>query len=119
VANRGKHRFLEANEVHLVDRHYDLADAEQGGYGGVAAGLRQDTFTGIDQQNGQIGGRGTGDHVAGVLLMPRRIGQDEAAGGSLEEAIGDVDGHPLLAFSLQAIDQQSVVDRAVNRPEAF
>ena len=63
--------------------------------------------------------RCAGDHVAGVLLVAWRVGQDEAAARRLEEAICDVDGDALIALGRQAIDQQCIVDAALHRAEAF
>src|SRR3954463_2155730 len=48
---------------------------------------------------------GTGEHVAGVALMPRSVSQDVAAGVCGEEPVGDVDGDALLALGAQAIGQ--------------
>ncbi len=62
--------------------------------------------------------RGAGHHVAGVLLVPGRIGQDEAPARRLEEAVGDVDGDALLALGGQAIDQQRIVGAALDGAEA-
>jgi hypothetical protein len=46
---------------------------------GVAAGLFEDAGTGIDQQHGEVGRRGAGRHVAGILLVAGRVGDDERA----------------------------------------
>src|SRR3954463_5526520 len=48
---------------------------------------------------------GTGEHVAGVALMPRSVSQDVAAGVCGEEPVGDVDGDALLALGAQPIGQ--------------
>ena len=58
----------------------------------------------------EIGGGGSGHHVAGVLLVAGRIGDDEFALFGGEEAVGHVDGDALLAFGGEAIDQQGEVD---------
>jgi hypothetical protein len=78
----------------------------------VAAGLGQHALAGVDQDHGRVGGRGAGDHVAGVLLVAGRVGDDELALVGGEEAVGDVDGDALLALGGQAVDQQGEVDRA-------
>ena len=57
-----------------------------------------------------IGGRGAGRHVAGVLLVARRVGDDELALRRGEEAVGDVDGDALLALGLEPVDQQREID---------
>ena len=64
----------------------------------------------VDQHDGEIGGRGAGRHVAGVLLVAGRVGDDELALRRGEEAVGDVDGDALLALGLEAVDQQREVD---------
>ena len=74
--------------------------------------LRQQAFTCIDQHDSQIGGRRAGRHVACVLLVAGSIGDDEAAARALEMAIGHVDGDGLLAFGLEAIEEQRIVDAA-------
>ena len=66
----------------------------------MSAGLGQDALAGVDKQDGQIRCRGTGDHVAGVLLVAWSICQDEAACRGLKEPVGDVDGDALLALRL-------------------
>jgi hypothetical protein len=59
------------DEIHLVDGHHDVADAQHVGDVGVALALRQHAFAGIDQDNREIGGRGAGRHVAGILFVAR------------------------------------------------
>jgi len=75
--------------------------------------LGQHALAGVDQDDGQVRGRGAGDHVAGVLLVARGIGQDEAALADVEEAIGDVDGDALFALGGQAVHEKGHVRRAV------
>ncbi len=106
------------DRVHLVDGEHDVPDAEQRHDVAVAVRLRQQPFARIDQQHGEIGGRSAGRHVAGVLLMARRVGDDELALAGREEAVGDVDGDALLALGLQAVDQQRHVERFAGGAEA-
>lgn len=75
----------------------------------VWRGLGQDSLSGIGQDDRQIGVRGAGRHVAGVLLVSRRVRDDEAAPGRLEAAVGDVDGDALLALVAQTVDQERQV----------
>ncbi len=89
-----------------------MANAQQADQIGVPPRLGQDAAPGVDQDDGRVGGRGAGDHVAGVLLVARRIGDDEFALFGREEAIGDVDGDALLALGGQAVDQKGEVDVA-------
>ena len=76
----------------------------------MAARLGQHALARIDQDDGEIGIGRAGRHVAGVLLMARRVGDDEFALVGGEEAIGDVDGDALLALGLQPVDQQREID---------
>ena len=68
-----------ADQVHLVDGDDQVRDADQVGEVGVAPRLRQHALAGIDQDDGQVGGRRGGDHVARVLLVARRVGDDVLA----------------------------------------
>lgn len=49
---------------------------------------------------------GGGDHVARVLLVPGRVGDDVLACAGSEIAVGHVDGNALFAFGLQAVGEQ-------------
>ena len=98
------------DQVHLVHRQHEVTDAEQLAEVGMPPGLDQHALARIDQDHGKVRGARPGHHVAGVLLMPRAIGDDELALLGGEEAVGDVDRDALLALGGQAIDQQGEVD---------
>ena len=100
------------DDVHLVDGDDDVLDAQQRDDESVPLGLHQDAVAGVDQNDGQVGGRCAGRHVAGVLLVARRIGDDEFAFVRREIAVRDVDRDPLLPLVLQAIGEQRQVDFA-------
>ena len=51
-----------------------------------------------------------GGHVARVLLMARRICQNEFAFRRREIAVGDIDGDALLPFGAQAVGEQRKID---------
>jgi hypothetical protein len=53
---------------------------------------------GVDQHHGGVGAGGGRDHVARVLLVARRVADDELALRGGEVAVGDVDGDALLAL---------------------
>ena len=72
--------------------------------------LRQDALARVDQHHRKVGGRGAGRHVARILFMAGRVGDDELARRRREEAIGDVDGDALLALGLQPVDQKGEID---------
>ena len=111
LGDRLEPRLVEIDQIHLVDGKRDLGDAEQRQDAGVAPGLGQNAAAGIDQQHGEIAIRRAGRHVARVLHVAGRVGDDELAPRRGEVAIGDVDGDLLLAFGLQAVDQQRQVER--------
>ncbi|MNH10925.1 hypothetical protein D3C79_704160 [compost metagenome] len=105
-----EHLLAELHQIHLVDRHHELLDAEQTGDKAVAAGLIQHPLASIDENDGEIAGGGAGRHVAGVLLVARGIGDDEFALGGREIAVGHVYGDALLALGLQAVHQQRQIE---------
>ena len=76
----------------------------------VPAGLGEDALAGVDQDHREVGRGGAGDHVAGVLLVARGVGDDELALVGGEEPVGDVDGDALLALGGQPVDQQGEVE---------
>jgi len=49
--------------------------------------------------------RGAGHHVAGVLLVTRRVGDDERAPRRRKEAISDIDRDALLALVFEPVEQ--------------
>ena len=98
------------DQVHLVHGHDDVGNADQLGQVAVAAGLGEDAFACVDQDDGDVGGGGGGHHVAGVLLVAGRVGNDVLAGAGGEVTVGDVDGDALFALGLQAVGEQRQVD---------
>ena len=103
-------RGVEAGKVDLVDGQHDMPDAEQGCDRGMAAGLRQKPLARVDQQDREVGAGGGGRHVAGILFVARRVGDDEGAARRRHIAIGDVDGDALFALGLQPVDEKGEVD---------
>ena len=103
-------RLRPVDRVHLVDGEHHLLDADQIADRGMAAGLALGAVAGVDQQNGDIGVRRAGRHVASVLLVARGIDDDEAPVRRLEIAPGDVDGDALLALGLEPVEQQAEID---------
>ena len=63
--------------------------------------------------NGQVGCGGPGNHVAGILDVAWRIGDDELAARGGKVTVSDVDGDTLLAFGTQTIGQQSQIQVGV------
>ena len=83
-----------------------LRDAEQRHDVAVTSRLRQHAFASVDQNHRHIGRRCTRHHVARVLLVPRRVGDDELAPVGGEETVGHVDRDALLTLCRETIDQQ-------------
>ena len=113
--NLAEHALVERDEVDLVDRQHDMTDAEQRGDDRVPVGLGQQALARVDQQDRQIGVRGAGRHVAGVLLVSGRVGDDERTPRRGEIAVGDVDGDALFALGLEAVDEQREIDLLPDR----
>ena len=109
IADPGVALLIPVDEVHLVDRQHDVLHAEQRGQEGVPAGLLQQPVAGVDKNDYQLGGGGAGDHVAGVLQMPRGVGDDEFPLGGAEVAVGNIDGDALLTLGTQSVGHQSQV----------
>ena len=102
-------RLVVVDQVHFVDAEHQVGHPQQRGEQGVAAGLFEHAFAGVDQQQRQVGGRGAGDHVARVLDVAGGVGDHELAPRRREVAVGDVDRDPLLALGPQAVGQQRQV----------
>ena len=102
---------LVPDEVHLVDGDDDGLHAHEGADGEVAVRLRADSARGVDHEDGHVAvGRGH-RHVARVLLVPGRVGHEDAAAvGQVHVPVGDVDGDALLALGLEPVGQQGEVD---------
>ncbi len=103
-------RFRVVDEVHLVDGHEHVLDAQERDDEGVTAGLGHDAVARVDEDDGHVARTGPGGHVAGVLLVPRGVGDDELAPVGGEIAVGDVDGDALLALRLEAVGEQGQID---------
>jgi hypothetical protein len=79
----------------------------------MAVGLFENAFARVDEDDGQIRGGGAGDHVARVLDMARRVGDDEFAARRGEVTVGHVDGDALLPLGAEAVGEQRQVDLAL------
>ncbi len=102
----------KSDEVHFVDGGDDVLHAEQMRDVGVAARLAQNALGRVHQHHGGFGGGSAGGHVARVLLVARRVGDDELAARRGKIAVGDVDGDALLALGAQAVGEQRKIDGA-------
>ena len=88
-----------------------MPDAEQRDDERMPPRLLQDALARIDEDHREVGIGGAGRHVAGVLLVAGRVGNDELASFGGEEAVGDIDGDALFALGLQPVDKQGEVER--------
>ena len=78
----------------------------------MPARLRQQTLGSIYENDGCVSGGRAGGHVARVLFVAGRIGNDELAPGGGEITIGNINGNALLALRAQSISQQGKINRA-------
>ena len=106
-------RLRVIDEIHLVDRHHELGDAEQRADERVALGLLEHAPARVEQHDREVRRRGARDHVARVLPMTGAVGDDEPPPRRREVAVGDVDRDSLLALGAQAVGQQREVQRAL------
>src|ERR1700722_2000970 len=98
IADVPETTLVKTDQIHLVDRQYKLANAEQRTKKSVPSRLFQKSFLGIDQKDRQVRRRGSRHHVARIVLVTRRVGDDEAPPRRAEIAISDVDRDALFAF---------------------
>jgi hypothetical protein len=82
----------------------------------MASRLLEHALAGVHEDQREVGGRGARDHVAGVLLVARRVRDDELAPRGVEVAVGHVDRDPLLALGSQPVGEQGEVHIAVAAP---
>ena len=106
-----EHAPVEVDQVHLVDRQHEIGDAEQLRDLRVPPRLRADAVARVDEEDGDVRRRRAGRHVARVLLVARRVGEDELPPRGREIAVRDVDRDALLALGLQAVGEQREIDR--------
>ena len=102
---------IEAHAIHLVDRDRHLAHAEEMQEIAVAARLLAHAFGGVDHQQGGIGLRRPGDHVAQELGVPGRVDQHDVARGCPQPDLAGIDGDALIALGLQRIEQKRPFER--------
>ena len=94
-----------AHQVHLVDQHGDLADAQQVEQVAVAPRVLLHAFLGVDHQQRRLGLRGPGHHVLDELLVPRRVDDHVLPLLRMEPDLRGVDGDVLVALGLERVHQ--------------
>ena len=110
--------FVEAllapiDKVHLVNADDHVRDSQQRRDESVTARLLRNPVACVDQYDGEVGGRGTGDHVARVVNVAGGVGDDEPAMGGGEVSVGDVDCDSLLTLGAEAVCEQRKVNAAI------
>ena len=108
--NAFEHPPVIVHQVHFVHCQHDMLDAQQGYQVGVPPRLRDDPCAGVHEDDRQVCRRAAGNHVAGVLLMSRRVSDDEFPPVGREIAVSHVDGDALLAFRLQPVEQEGIIN---------
>ena len=108
-----------ADEVELVDREHDVPDADERDEIAVPARLREHALARVDEDDREICRRRARDHVARVLLVARRVRDDELAFLGREEAVGDVDRDALLLLGRQPVDEQREIEFVALRADAL
>ena len=98
-----------ADEVHLVHGDDEMRNAEKVRERCMPSRLGHDAMPRIDQQNGEVCRAGRRDHVARVLFVARRVGDDELAQGRREIAVGDINRDALFALGDEAVGQERQV----------
>ena len=76
----------------------------------MPAALLEDALASVDEDQGEVSGRGSGHHVAGVLDVTRGVRDDELAFGRGEVSVGHVDRDALLALGPKTVGEQGQVD---------
>src|ERR1039458_2306286 len=97
---------IVTHQIHLVHRDREVRNPEERSDVGVPARLREHSVARVDQYDGQFGGGRSGRHIARVLLMTGRGGDDEFPPSCREIAVSDINGDALLPLGAQTIRQQ-------------
>ena len=112
VADLEEAFFAPVDEVHLVHRDDEVRNAEQRREIRVTPSLLDHAEPRIDEDDGHVRRARARDHVARVLHMPRRVGDDELPLRRGEVTVGDIDGDALLAFGAKAVGEIGEIDLA-------
>ena len=101
---------IVAHQIHLVHRDREVRNPEERSDVGMPARLSQHSVARVDQYDRQFGGRRSGRHVARILLVTGRVGDDELPPSRRKIAISDINGNALLPLGAQTIRQQREID---------
>ena len=108
---------LDGFGVHLVAGDDHLLDTEGEGEEGVFTGLTflgvtgfETTSSGVDDEDGGVGLRSTGDHVLDEVTVSGGVNDGEDGLGGLELPESDVDGDTTFTFGLKFIQNPGVLE---------
>ena len=104
--------LVPVQQVHLVDQHADLADAEHAEDVAVPLGVLPHALEGVDDEQRRLRARGAGDHVLEELHVARGVVDDVVALRRVEEAARRVDGDALRLLVLQGVQEERVLEGA-------
>lgn len=113
-----KARLGPSDKVHLVHREPDMAHASRRGDVAVPARLRAHSIARIHEEHGSVRARSAGRHVARVLLVAGRVGDEEATPRGGKRAPGHVNGDALLALGGEPIQRKREIERFAARAVA-
>jgi len=107
--------LVEVDSIHLVDRNDDLLDTEGVSKKSVLTGgtIIRDTSLvvgSINNEDSNIGLRGTSNHVLDEVLVAGSINDGEVELLGLELPEGDIDGDTTLTLSLELVENPSVLE---------
>ena len=91
-------------------RNENVADAQQRCNVGMTARLDQNALARVNQHHSRIGCRCAGGHVARVLLVARRVRNDEFTARGGKVAVSNIDGDALFALRAQAVSEQCKIN---------
>jgi hypothetical protein len=92
-------------QIHLVDKHGDLADAQEIEQVAVAARLFLHALVGVDQQQGRLGVGRAGDHVLEKLLVAGSVNNNVLAFFCAKPDLRGVNGDVLVALGLEGVHE--------------
>ena len=87
-----EHLLAVAHEIHLVDGHDEMRDAQERRDERMAPRLLQHAVAGVDEDDREVRGGCAGHHVARVLDVAGGVRDDELASGRGEVPVRHVDG---------------------------
>ncbi len=105
-----KGRFRISRQVHLVNHHHDLPDAEQTQQISVSPTLLAHAFVRRDDEDGRVRARRAGDHVLEEFLVPRRVDDDVLPLRRAKRNLRRVDRDVLRLLFEQRIEQKGIFE---------